>query len=228
MKEIKTLQDAYSMINQSYQQKKADAWWELLEEIPWLKESHQGTILDIGGGNGRNLRYLSSTLVVCMDLSLVLLNSYQGHEENQRVAGAFPNLPFRERSAEKILAIAVIHHLPNKFLREQSFYELDRILISEGLAIATVWRKWRDSLKPKLVQRIRDQKPIDDLVDHHRPWKSNRGEVIGTRFYHYFTWKEIIESIKNTSFQSVEKKMMGGKSKRDNFLVELKKKQVDS
>lgn len=133
-------------------------------------------------------------------------------------------MPFRNHSADEIYSIAVIHHLPDSTTRSLALNQCSRVNCKNGETYLTVWRKWRSQLKKKLISKIREKQSIDDLVNHYRPWKNSNGEVLGIRFYHYYTWKELHREIHNSNFILQSRKIMGGKLNDGNFLVRLLKK----
>lgn len=175
-------------------------------------------MLDIGTGNGRNIQSCRRTLIVGLDLSFDLLENFI-EVAAQKVAGSFPNLPFRKNSGEEILSVAVIHHLPSMELRKLAVAELFRVTAEGGELTATVWRKWRPSYRQKLFTAIRRGENTDPLVNHHRPWKTATGEVIAHRFYHYYTRRELYTQAVHAGYTSIHIEKMGGKSGEENFIV---------
>ncbi len=214
------LKEAYDQISTSYRQKKTNLWKELLLHVPELTEQKPGILLDVGSGNGRNLQLLARSLVVAIDLSEPLLRDFVADPNlNQRVCGALPKLPIRSHVASEVLSIAVIHHIRQKEIRYASFKEIRRILSTNGLAVVTVWRKWRKELKNQLIELIRQNRPIDGLVNHMRPWKNQQGQSIAYRFYHYYTFKELYFETINADLKITKRIIMGGSANDANFLI---------
>ena len=210
------IQDAYENIRASYSSKKQHPWIDLLRELPSLSEERPGILIDVGGGNGRNLQKCSRTLVIALDITRALLEDYVGGHDHQRIEGSLPNLPFRKCAAEEVLSIAVVHHLRSNEERRSAVHEMVRIL--DGTLVFTVWRKWRESNARKILQEIRTGGDPWKFVDHERPWKDSRGNVLTHRFYHYFSRRELITILGNLDYSI---STMGGKSKADNFLVNV-------
>ncbi|MCE7737188.1 MAG: hypothetical protein GPJ54_20035 [Candidatus Heimdallarchaeota archaeon] len=167
--------------------------------------------------------YVKRTLVIALDISENLLRNYLPDLSHQRIIASVVNLPFRSSVSEEIYSIAVIHHLESHDMRLKSLKEFHRVNSYDGETIISVWRKWRAQLKDKLIKRIKESKEIQTLVDHRRPWKDSTGNVLGTRFYHYYTWKELNNQINLAQFIIKERKIMGGHYKDGNFLVRLLK-----
>ncbi len=220
--DIADLRDSYGRISESYRHKKNRPWQELLDEIPELVSPRSGILLDIGGGNGRNICGVLRSLSVVVDLSEALLRNFVAETDlHLRVSGALPNLPFRKGVSDEILSIAVIHHLPTSEFRVAAFSEIRRLLSPQGVSIVTVWRKWRMRHRDQIIQRIKNGLPYNDLVDHLRPWKDSSGDVLSYRFYHYYTFKELLKETQIAGLKIKEHKIMGGKAKDANFLLFL-------
>lgn len=215
--EIVRIQDSYEDIRRSYASKKQEPWWELLDIYPPLKESRSGILIDVGGGNGRNLKKCERTLTVSLDITRALLEDYVADENHQRIEGSLPYLPFRKCSSEEVISIAVIHHLRTHEGRASAIFELQRV--TEGKLLFTVWRKWRPSNARKILKLIRDGEDPLPFIDHERPWKDSTGEILTYRFYHYFCRKELIDILQDVDY-SIQK--MGGKSSVDNYFVEIR------
>lgn len=220
---INNLRETYNTISESYQSKKSEAWHDLISIIPELKQESSGYLIDVGAGNGRNLKFVQRTLVLALDLSENLLRNYVANLSDQRVMGSATHLPIRKNVAEEVYSIAVVHHLENDQLRIRAIGELYRINSMGGGTNITVWRKWRTQQKEMLFAKIRKRESIDELVNHNRPWKDPSGNTLGTRFYHYYTWKELIKQIKISGFLIDQRIIMGGKHNDANFLVKLLK-----
>ncbi len=220
---INNLRDTYNTISESYQSKKNEPWSDLISVVPELKQNSKGCIVDAGAGNGRNLKFTQRTLVVSIDISENLLRNYVADLSHQRVAGSITHLPIRNNAANEIYSIAVVHHLEPEELRNRAIEEIYRVNCYSGSSVITVWRKWRKELKEKLIAKIRNQGQIEELVNHHRPWKDSYGKTLGIRFYHYYTWKELIMQVRVSGFSIDQRIIMGGKNGDANFLVKLLK-----
>ncbi len=186
-----------------------------------MKKSKHGILIGAGVGNGRNFTYVERTLVVSLDISENLLRNYLADLSHQRVIASVLNMPFRNNASEEVYSIAVIHHLETTKLRLEVLREFYRVNSCHGETIVSVWRKWRSQLKEKIIERIRQSKDIQQLVDDRRPWKDSTGVILGIRFYHYYTWKELYHQILSANFIIIERKIMGGRYKDENFLVLL-------
>ncbi|MHA2279203.1 MAG: class I SAM-dependent methyltransferase, partial [Candidatus Kariarchaeaceae archaeon] len=220
---INNLRDTYNVISESYHTKKSEAWTDLISSVPELKQDSPGYLINVGAGNGRNLKFVSRTLVIALDIADNLLRNYVADLAHQRVAASATQVPIRKMAANEVFSIAVIHHLENEEQRVKAIKEFYRINIQQGKTIITVWRKWRKEIKEKLMTRIRTGESINDLVNHHRPWKNSSGKTLGIRFYHYYSWKELYFQVNKSKFTIQERKIMGGKYKDGNFLVKLLK-----
>jgi SAM-dependent methyltransferase len=217
------IREAYHLISDSYQSKKSDIWLELLNDKPDLKSNKSGLLLDLGGGNGRNTKYTLRTLIVTFDLAISLLEKSVNNSEQQKVAGSLPSTPFRRQCADEIISIAVLHHFETQSLRQNVMKEYYNLCSDNGSVTITVWRKWRPENAKKIIEAIRKKQVFTSFIDHQRPWKDSSGNILTYRFYHYYTRKELIQEINQANFKHFKIKLMGGKSKQDNFIVYLKK-----
>ncbi len=199
------------------------AWQELLDALPQLTEQKPGILIDVGGGNGRNIQHVLRTLTVVIDLSEELLRNFVADPNLcQRIIGALPSLPIRIGASDETFSIAVLHHLPKKSTRVEAFRELRRITQQEGKITLTVWRKWRRGHREKILDRIKKGEPIDDLVNHNRPWKDSSGKTLAHRFYHYYTFRELLEETKMAGTEIIHWCRMGGRTKDANFLISVR------
>ncbi|MCY3413799.1 MAG: methyltransferase domain-containing protein [Candidatus Heimdallarchaeota archaeon] len=214
----KLLRDAYSDISDDYLRKKSKIWEVFLKFYHDYPLINNGIVLDVGAANGRNLLAVDCKFSIALDLSIDLLRGFIGPPETARIGGVLPNLPFRNKSIDGILSIAVIHHLINHQLRSEAISDMNRVC-STGEMIISVWRLWRRGVREKIYEKIREGKSIDALIDEQRPWKSGSGEVLATRFYHYFTFKELSELMQKEGLIIKNYAFTGGKYNDANIFV---------
>lgn len=220
----KELRETYQKIASDYHSKKSKPWIDFKIYLSRINLKYKGILFDIGSGNGRNMQLIDASLFVGLDLSFNLLREYIGPEQTQRVAGALPRIPFRKSCADRILAIAILHHLNSDQLRKISLQALHFISSINCMLIISVWRKWRQENYRKLIETIRAKKSIQPLINVHRPWHDSHGNVLGLRFYHYFTRKELNSLVKSTNFHIVDCEITGGRHNDANFFVLLRPK----
>ncbi|GFS77327.1 alkylated DNA repair protein alkB homolog 8 [Nephila pilipes] len=112
---------------------------------PWpkvasfLKNIPPGSvILDVGCGNGKNMKLSSVCFEIGCDASLNLVQLCSKRNV-QVLAADCLRLPFRNESIDAVICIAVIHHLSTKVRRKKAVEEILRVLRSGGRALIYVW-----------------------------------------------------------------------------------------
>lgn len=143
--------------------------------------SYNSSLLDIGCGNGRNMFYCyynfygvdncENFIKICKDQQL-----------NVKLSD-MTVLPFENNFFDGIISIASFHHLSTIERRIESLKEMKRVLKSNGRILLSVW-SINQTHNNKLNNRF---KYGDNLV----PWKNNKGENLGNRYYYIFTLEEI-------------------------------------
>ncbi|MHA2251049.1 MAG: methyltransferase domain-containing protein [Candidatus Kariarchaeaceae archaeon] len=218
---INKLRSAYREISQDYLAKKTKPWNAVSTYLEIISWDHQGIIIDIGAGNGRNLNLFPGSLYIGIDLSIHLLQGFVGPEQSQKIAGALPALPFRKNCADGILAIAVLHHLNSETLRKEAIKSIYSISNRSCGILISVWRKWRRDLRNIIIAAIRNNEEIDNLVNINRPWHDSKGNILGYRYYHYFTRREVLELISINNFKIIDSRFHGGKHNDSNIFIYL-------
>ncbi len=160
-------------------------------------------VLDLGCGSGRLLEHIEQKdwSYIGLDNSPELLaiarNSYPDYrfvlgdilslEKNQELKASAP--------FDVIFAIAVWHHLPGRDWQVQAVRDSLNYLQPQGQLFITVqnfWRqkKYRRRLYQNIWQRLsgRHHRSYRDLVF---PWKDSAGNILGQRYYHVYTRREL-------------------------------------
>ncbi len=165
-------------------------------------------VLDLGCGNGRDLRFLEEKgmKVIGLDISAGQLASVQkrANDSPLLVIGDVVQLPLRDDTADAILLSAVLHHIPQAGERVMALKEAYRCLKSGGLCLAGVWsaeqKKFKGNLAQAKIEFQHDWEPGDILLD----WKMPDGRVF-QRYYHLFTEKEFGRLLASTEFVTQDK-----------------------
>lgn len=139
-------------------------------------------VLDNGCGNGKYLNYRNDITFIGNDMCNGLLEVAKNKADVTRSNGL--NLPYRNKSFDAIICIAVFHHLSDKERRIQFINEITRVIKSKGRILITVWAKEQNH------KRMKDWK-ISENGDSLIPWKDKYGNILSMRYYHLFTKNEL-------------------------------------
>lgn len=174
------------------------------------------SILDLGCGNGELARQLEARdfngSYVGLDFSSALLVEAQKnaspsyHALFQQADLASPDwtalLP--SRNFNRILAFAVLHHIPGHGLRLQLMHQLSQCLAADGLLILSNWQflnseRLRSRIQPWSAAGLSpsDVEPGDYLLDWRRGGQ-------GLRYIHHFSAQELEDLAAESGFQVVE------------------------
>jgi len=214
----------YNLIGGAFSRKRSFVW----EDLKYLKGfiSNGDRILDLGCGNGRLFQLLKDLKInyLGLDFSEKLIKEAKKRypEEKFIVANAL-NPPFKDNHFDKVLSLAVFHHLPSKKLRLRFLREAKRVLKPKGILILTVWnlcqkRFLKYHLKYFLLKVTRRTRL--DFKDIFYPWKDQSGKTIVQRYLHCFTRAELKKLAKQTGFKIKEVGLLKGK--RNFYLVARK------
>jgi len=214
----RSIKEVFNEIAESYDRLRAKPWKVLVNFIKredFFRGLHKDAlILDVGCGNGRHL-ILCANLgfrIVGIDVAPKLLNVAKQRvrkanlaEKVQLILGDMLFLPIRGQCFERLLSIAALHHIPSSNARLQCLLEIKRVLVKDGKALITVWRKWqpnfigyflKDFIKRLFIQGS------GEFGDIYVSWKVGKKEF--KRFYHLFSKREFQKLLKKTSF-TIEK-----------------------
>lgn len=172
--------------------------------LPYI--SRGDAVLDAGCGNGRNLitiaRKVSSsgslrggTRIVGVDSSREMLAHAR---KNAKAAGltnasfflqdiARKSARFKPGTFDKIVCLAVLHHLRTTRQRRAAFREFSRLLRTGGLLLVSVWNRHQ--------KKFEGGGPSDRFV----PFTVTGGKKV-RRFYHFFEKDGLEELAKSGGF----------------------------
>ena len=187
----------------------------------------EGTVLDIGCGNGTLARALLAQgfygQYLGVDMSAGLLSEAERLLKKSS-AGIFnfqwldlatsgwPNAISHKRN-DWLFSFAVLHHLPGEDLRQQTVKAFRKLINPAGFIAVSVWQ-WQNS--PRLRKRVlpwstvglepRDLDPGDVLLD----WRAS--ETPGLRYVHTFDEKRLSSLAAVAGFNVNESFLSDGKS----------------
>lgn len=165
-------------------------------------------ILDLGCGNGRDLRHFESVglNVAGVDISMGQLKVVKKRAETppMLVRGDVCKMPFKDNAAKGAILVATLHHLPKGDDRLGAMNETYRCLAQDGICLLGVWAreqaKFEENMERARVELGKDWEQGDMLLD----WKLPDGRVF-KRYYHLFSEKEFSEMLVASDFE-VERK----------------------
>lgn len=219
----KTKED-YNLIAEDYARSRGRMWPEadfLFEKFITKGEK----VLDLGCGTGRYFKSIKEKgadyFGVDNSQKMIEVAKERYPEAKFQVADSL-NLPFSDKSFNKIYSIAVLHHIPSKEFRLKFLKEARRVLRQDGLLILTVW-KFRAKKELSLIFKYTILRLIGksklDWRDFFEPW----GKKI-ERYYHCFSKKELVSLVKKADFEVLENGLIRNKRGNRNNIYLIAKK----
>ena len=169
-------------------------------------------ILDLGCGNGRDLRFFEEQgfRVTGLDISGGQLFTVrkravsEGKSLPDVLQGDVASLPFQDNTADGAILVATLHHLPEPGQRKAALEEAYRVLKPGGLCLVGTWAaeqpKFKDNMAQAKEEFQHDWEPGDMLLD----WKMPDGRIF-KRYYHLFSEKEFDGLLAGTDFEVLER-----------------------
>ncbi|MFH1462709.1 MAG: methyltransferase domain-containing protein [bacterium] len=217
----------YNLIAKDFSRTRQTVWQELNFLSDYIKEGEK--VLDLGCGNGRLAEMFHEKRIeyygVDNSEELIKIANTKHKIPNTKYkfqAADALNLPFPDNFFDKVLSIAVLHHIPSEEFRLQFLRESQRVLKPEGELILTVWNLWQKKttwklfLKNALLKLIGKSKL--DFKDIFYPWKKPDGRVFAQRYFHLFDKAELKKLTERTGFyvKEIKRLKIGRES---NFLL---------
>lgn len=170
-------------------------------------------VADIGCGNGRGIKeypFISIGCDICLPNLIEASTQLSGV-----VRGNAIHLPYRTNQFDKLISIAVIHHLSSKERRKQAIQELVRIVKPTGKLFIQVW-----ALEQPTDSRRKfiDQDNMVSWTLQKKYTKDKLKDETYHRFYHVFKKGEL-EDLCNLPNIKIEKSFY----EKGNWCIILKK-----
>jgi len=184
-------------------------------------------VLDLGCGNGRFIDLFNQ-----LDKKI----DYHGIDNSARLIGLarqkYPknqfkqtdglSIPYPDNHFDKILCIAVLHHVPSQQLRQEFLIEANRVLKKDGLLILTTWSIWPQKKYFKtflkfLLLKISGRSKLD-LQDVYISWDKDQ-----KRYIHHFSQNQLKKLLLKTHFTIKDLSFLIRKSGQKNLLAVVKK-----
>ena len=183
--EHSNVKNVYEIIANNFSDTRHTSWkWidDFITSYP-----HNSIILDIGCGNGRNMTNKNYNFY-----GVDNCNNFV--ELSKKIT---PNvflsemtlLPFPDNYFDAIISIASFHHLSTIIRRNECLKEMYRVLKPNGKILLSVWS----------INQSHNKKLNNKFVygSNIVPWKDNKQNIIGNRYYYIFSIDEIYNIINN-------------------------------
>ncbi|MFO7619006.1 MAG: class I SAM-dependent methyltransferase [Thermoplasmata archaeon] len=165
-------------------------------------------VLDLGCGNGRDLRFFGDRgiRVIGLDMSPGQLGVVRRRSADVAnvIQGDVTQLPLRGEIAHGAILVATLHHIPDAGERLAALNEVHRCLLPGGHCLLGVWAaeqaKFKDNIRLAREEFQGDWEPNDMLLD----WKLPDGRVF-QRYYHLFSEKEFDKLLAESNFEVEER-----------------------
>jgi SAM-dependent methyltransferase len=145
-------------------------------------------ILDIGCGNGRNMKYDGYNFIG-IDNCPQFINICQNDKLNVLNCD-MTSIPIQDNTFNAIISIASFHHLATVDRRIAALKEMKRLLHAGGKILLSIWS----------VNQKQNPKLNFEYGDNDVPFKNKDGSILATRHYYIFKISEI-RSLISREFQ---------------------------
>lgn len=186
--------DTFDRIAEAFDASRASPWPFVSEWLAGL--GPVGTpLLDVGCGNGRHLAQAANRGLwgVGVDLSPRLLGLARRRvpEGTGLVVGDGRALPVADNVAAAVMAIAMLHHVPEAEGRMAVVRELRRVALPGAPVLVSVWAL--DD--PEVAERARARRdPEGDARDLLVPWRAVEGSPVD-RYYRVIGLGELTDLV---------------------------------
>ncbi|MFO7990983.1 MAG: methyltransferase domain-containing protein [Thermoplasmata archaeon] len=188
MKDVERASQTFDEIAEHFDMTRNRPWKEVVEFL----ESCDGSLLDMGCGNGRHTLTAEEMGldVLGLDASRNLLRIASSRTDSDFVRGDVKELPFKGTSFDNVIYVAAIHHLSEG--SEESLSEVRRVLKWGGRVLVSSWARELDRWDLEEDER-------EVLV----PWHRDDGEIV-ERYYRLYTLDELREEVEKSGLEVVE------------------------
>jgi len=215
----------YDLLADDFAQSRANVWEDFKSLGEYFREGDQ--VLDLGCGNGRFFDLVcgqgKTARYFGVDNSARLIElAKQKYPQGQFLVNDGLELPFGDNFFDKVLCIAVLHHLPGYDLRREFLRQAQRVLKKDGVLVLTTAflslgsRRWLPILKYSWLKIIGRSRL--DWGDFYEPWSDK-----GVRYYHNFSAKEMRELLEDVGFKIENIGFLTRKSGEKNIVVVARK-----
>lgn len=202
---LKKVVKDYEEISNEFDQTRQHSWSEFQSFLKYIKDGQK--VLDLGCGNGRFYKFLEQNRKINylgIDNNKKFIEIAKNHFPKAKFKiGDLLKLPIKNSSIETVTAIASLHHIPSRKLREKALKEMQRVLKKNGILILTVWNlfqaKYRKYIWHSRLRYIYSFGKYDSR-DTFIPW----GKSGVKRYYYAFKISELKKLLKENGFEIME------------------------
>ena len=191
--EVQYVQNVYDAIANHFDQTRPFQWSWITDFII-SKDSNYFKILDIGCGNGRNMKGFINSSVMGLDNSEGFINICT-NKGLHVIKADMCKIPFPTNNFDHLMCIAAFHHLTTVERRIKALREMRRILKPKGQLLLSVW---------SIEQPEKTRRKFMSYGDTIVPW--NKKGILYDRYYYIFQIDEIVELFTKTGFSIKERK----------------------
>jgi ubiquinone/menaquinone biosynthesis C-methylase UbiE len=217
---VSAVSKTYDSIADHFDLTRTNLWNEFQHFTPFLKESQK--VLDIGCGNGRNLKLFENMAVeyLGVDISQSLISIAQNKDFSGKTLPKFQVADLLDLSRvngnyDVVMLIAVIQHIP-KVLQDQALTQIVSKMKPGSVLLMTNWNMWQKKfLKIRFEQffkrLFRPTGEIYNVPNHDLNFydvfvnykKGNEGVPI-SRYLYAYNVSEISKLLKRHGFTIIE------------------------
>jgi len=177
--------DTYEKISKEFAETRAYVWQCVKDFTKLISEN--SSILEIGCGNGKNMKYILNRCncnMVGVDTCQNFVDMCKSQEPNIQVYNnSITNLQFTESNFDYVLCIAVFHHLLSKELQIKAMNEILRVMKSNAIGIITCWSTEQPNQEEMKYKKFKFHEGINTVM-----WKG-RQDLNKTRYYYVYSEK---------------------------------------
>ncbi len=214
-----SVMNTYDSIAKHFDVTRYKPWPETIKFSEILEPGSR--VLDLGCGNGRNLRHLISKgmKVMGMDISAGQLDVAIGRAKKEIAGdgseygfatGDVEHVPVKDDSMDAVLYIATLHHLTSPDARLSSMNEIWRVLKPGGMCLVSAWAREQDKFKDELDEGQHDIGEDWEEGDMLLPWTLKSDEDVKNgrkfmRYYHLYSESEFDDMLEATAFKVLDR-----------------------
>lgn len=189
----KIIADQYDIIYKSFDNSRVRIWNSVRNFIE--DKNNSKTLLDSGCGNGKNMVFAESYGYLCegFDISNKLLSICKNKNLNVYYGDVLDiNL---NKKYDKIISIAVLHHLESQHEQLLAIKNLYNLLNDGGKLLISFWSK--EKFFDNLLNNKSDSREFD-VGPNYVDWKYSK-DIIIKRYYYIHDYNSITELAKMTN-----------------------------